>query len=70
MLSSWKTTLFGALSVLAGFLHAGGVTLGHFGSTDIISLIGALSAGAVGLLAKDHNVTNAPTPADAQTVSK
>jgi hypothetical protein len=56
-LKNWKTTLAGGLAVLAGFLHAGGIGIGHFGSMDFTQIVQLLATGAVGLLAKDHNVT-------------
>lgn len=60
MLKNWKTTLTGILAGLAicgNALHTSGVNIGHFGAGDFTQLIGGLAVAALGVFAKDHNVS-------------
>ncbi len=59
-MKNWKTSLLGFLAggaQVATVLSHAGLTLGHWGGTDFLSLFGAISTVALGLYAKDHNVT-------------
>lgn len=51
----WLTTIFGAITAIAGLAHASGITIGHVGATDWITLIGTLSAAGIGVAAADAN---------------
>lgn len=60
MIKNWKTSLLGILAggaQIAGLLSHSGITVGHWGGTDFLSLFAALSTVALGLHAKDNNVT-------------
>jgi hypothetical protein len=54
---NWLTSIFGLLAGIPLLLHQSGVTVGHLGSGDWLTLISAIGAAGLGLSAKDHNVT-------------
>lgn len=64
MFTSWQTTLAGIISIMA----AGAVTVPSL--KPYAEVIGLLSAGAVGLLAKDKNVTGGTKPSTVEAASR
>jgi hypothetical protein len=70
MPTSWKTTAAGILPIVGGFYDLANMFLGG-GAPDgnkLMMDISIISAGLIGLFAKDHNVSNAPAPVPAKTV--
>jgi len=68
--TSWKTSLFGYLAgvvlVVQGMVEAG--TVWPHDWPGRLKVIGGVVIAAWGRVQKDHNVSNAPNPADAQAV--
>lgn len=64
MLASWKTSLAGLLGGIATTFGIHQVN-GHYTVAGVLS---GLFIFVMGLLSKDHNVSNAPTPAAPTTV--
>lgn len=63
MFKNWKTTLAGIITGIPLLLHSVGVgSVGHFGNTDWLTLIGGLGAVLTGAVAKDHDVTGGTKP--------
>jgi len=54
----WYTTLFGIVGAVAMMAHNSGITLGHIGNTDFLTLLAAAATGMVGVMAADAK--NAP----------
>ena len=73
-MTSWKTTAGGVLAMLGGVVTIGNMFVGggSIDPTNISLALAAIGAGFTGLMAKDHNVSNAPTPLPAakEVVSK
>jgi len=63
-MTSWKTTAGGMLALLGGIVTIGNMVIGGaaIDPTQISLALAAIGAGFTGLMAKDHNVSNAPTP--------
>jgi hypothetical protein len=61
-LKNWKTSLLGIAAGLPMLLHGAGVSLGHVGNGDWITFVQGLFVAALGLAAKDHDVTGGTTP--------
>ena len=57
MTKNWLTSLFGVLAGVPAILHQSGVTVGHLGGGDYLSLLSAIGIAGLGLAAKDNNVT-------------
>ncbi len=67
---SWKTTLAGLLPILSALGQLAGMAqTGQWNGDLLLTDIGLISAGAIGLFAKDRNVSNAPTPVPAKPVA-
>jgi hypothetical protein len=69
-ITSWKTTAAGILPIIGAVYDLGNMFVGG-GTPDGTKLmldLGLLSSGFIGFFAKDHNVSNSPTPAAAKTV--
>ena len=63
-ITSWKTTAAGVLPILGAVYDLGNMFVGN-GAPDgnkLLFDLGLLSAGIMGFVAKDHNVSNAPSP--------
>jgi hypothetical protein len=68
-MTSWKTTIAGILPIVGAIGQlATMASTGNWNGDMLLTDVGLISAGAIGLFAKDHNVSNAPTPAAAKTV--
>lgn len=50
--------ILGGLAVASQSFHQAGVTVGHFGQGDFLTLAGGLAIAALGVFAKDHNNGN------------
>lgn len=59
---NWLTSLFGLLAGVPLLLHQSGVTIGHLGSGDWLTLISAIGAAGLGLAAKDSTTTGGTVP--------
>jgi hypothetical protein len=69
MPTSWKTTVGGVLSLLGGAVGIGNMILaGQIDPVQFSIAMTAIGAGWTGLTAKDHNVSNSPTPVAAKPV--
>lgn len=70
-ITSWKTTAAGILPIIGAVYDLGNMFVGG-GAPDgnkLLMDLGLLSAGIMGFVAKDHNVSNAPAPlTNAKTV--
>jgi hypothetical protein len=69
-MTSWKTTAGGILALLGGVVTIGNMVVGG-APLDVNTLslaITGIGAGFAGLMAKDHNVSNSPTPVQAKEV--
>lgn len=65
MMTSWRTTAAGILPIIGGLYDIAGMFLGGTGVPDGSKLMvdfSIISAGLIGIFAKDHNVSNAPAP--------
>jgi len=69
-ITNWRTTVGGVLGLLGGVLTIGNMVTGQapMDPTNISIALAAIGAGWTGLMAKDHNVSNAPTPVPAKVV--
>jgi hypothetical protein len=63
-MTSWKTTAGGMLALLGGIVTIGNMVIGgaQIDPTQISLALAAIGAGFTGLMAKDHNVSNSPSP--------
>ena len=69
-MTSWKTTAGGALAMLGGFVAIGNMFMsGQLDPTQLSLAIAAIGSAWTGFMAKDHNVSNAPTPVPPREVS-
>ncbi len=69
-ITNWKTTIGGVLGLIGGIVTIGNMVTGRapMDPTNISIALAAIGAGWTGLMAKDHNVSNAPTPTAAKVV--
>lgn len=58
MKKNWLTSLFGILAGVPILLHQTGVTIGHLGNGDWLTLISALGTAGLGLSAADASKKN------------
>jgi len=69
--ASWKTTIAGLGIILTGLGNAiAQFSQGGWAAVNLTELIAAAIAGVGLILAKDSNVSNAPSPAPAAAVVK
>ena len=68
--TSWRTTVAGILPIVGAAYHLASMAMGTapIDSTQMMVDLGVLSSGVGLLFAKDHNVSNAPTPVAAKPV--
>lgn len=60
MQKNWLTSLFGMLAGIPLLLHQTGVTVGHLGSGDWLTLISAIGTAGLGLSAADSGKNQTP----------
>jgi hypothetical protein len=62
------TTIFGSLAGAAILLHQLGISIGHIGNTDFVTLVGAGATVALGIAAGDAAQMNKNTTAVANLI--
>ena len=68
-MTNWKTTLSGILPIVGALGDlATMASSGNWDGQHLLTDIGLIGAGSVGLFAKDHNVSNAAAPVAAKPV--
>lgn len=69
-MTSWKTTVAGVVPIVGAVAGLIGMATGSVpvDAQTMLTDFSLIGAGFVGLLAKDHNVSNSPNPAPAATV--